>query len=157
MTPFPDAKIFPETGRRRFPVGPPAGINGPGRGSTAGGARVQPIVPASPLAQDFAIKYKSGFISGERTLDRDGGWSDISFQGPYPLATVRYRDPAVALTAELEAFSPFIPLDFDSSVPATVFRYTVANAARAPVEVELGGWLENVVLTFSSAGEPVAR
>ena len=127
-------------------------------GNRNGSAYVEPMAPASPFAQGFAIKYKSGSTSGERTLDRDGGWADLSFQGPYPLATVRYRDPAVPLTVELAAFSPFIPLNFDdSSLPATVFRYTVANASQAPVEVELGGWLENVVLAFSSAGEAVAR
>ena len=64
---------------------------------------------------------------------------------------MNYRDPAVPLAVTLEAFSPFIPLNFDdSSLPATVLRYTVANTGDTPAQVELGGWLENVVLAVSS-------
>ena len=127
-------------------------------GNTNGSTYVEPLVPASPLAQGFAVRYTSGSIRGERSLDRNGGWTEITFQGTYPLATVNYRDPAVPLAVKLEAFSPFVPLNFaDSSLPATVFRYTVANTSQAPVEVELGGWLENVVLGFSLAGEAVER
>ena len=127
-------------------------------GNADGSTYVEPMEQKSPLAQGFAIKYTAGSLAGERTLDRDGGWAEITFQGPYPLATVNYRDPAVPLAVTLEAFSPFIPLNFDdSSLPATVLRYTVANTGNTAAQVELGGWLENVVLAVSSRGEAVAR
>ena len=123
-----------------------------------GSVYVEPLVPQSPFAQGFAMRYVVGSLVAERTLDRDGGWAEVTFQGPYPLATVNYRDPAVPLTVTLEAFSPFIPLNFDdSSLPATVLRYTVANTGDAPAQVELGGWLGNVVLAVSSKGEAVVR
>jgi hypothetical protein len=50
------------------------------------------------------------------------------------------------VTVDLEAFSPFIPLNADdSSLPATVFRFTLHNPGPGEVEVELRGWLENAV------------
>jgi hypothetical protein len=52
----------------------------------------------------------------------------------------------VPLAVKLEAFSPFIPLNTDdSSLPATVFQFTVQNTSAAPVETTLTGELENGV------------
>ncbi len=127
-------------------------------GNSDGSTYVEPWIPHSPLAQGMAIKYTAGQLSGQRTLDKDGGWAEITFQGQYPLATVNYRDPAVPVTVKLEAFSPFIPLNVDdSSLPATVLRYTVTNTATAPAQIELAGWLENAVLAMSSPGNAVTR
>ena len=51
---------------------------------------------------------------------------------------------------ELEAYSPFIPLNADDSgLPATVMEFTVKNTSAAMVEVELAGWLENAVCKFN--------
>jgi uncharacterized protein (DUF608 family) len=83
----------------------------------------------------------------------------VTFCGEYPIGTVTYTDAAFPLQSTLEAFSPFIPLDLeDSSLPATVFKFTVKNTSSATIEAELGGWLQNVVaLKCGAAFYGVAR
>lgn len=103
------------------------------------------VVPSPAVEQGCAIRVRSGGGATERTLDRSG-FPGVRFCGEYPIGRVRYADDALPVTVELEAFSPFIPLDAaESSLPATILRYTVANTSRAPVEVTLAGWLENAV------------
>ncbi|MEI6674765.1 MAG: GH116 family glycosyl-hydrolase [Verrucomicrobiota bacterium] len=100
-----------------------------------------PPVPSSPIEQGFGLT-----IDGEkRALDRSG-FSAITFRGEYPVGKVAYRDPAAAVEVDLEAFSPFVPLNTaDSSLPATVLRYTVRNTSPKKLELELSGLLENAV------------
>lgn len=106
-----------------------------------GGGYVVPYAQESPLQQGFVLR-----VAGiERSLDQHG-WSDVSFQGQYPVGTVRYTDPACPVQVQLEAFSPFIPLNLDdSSLPATVLRFTLTNTSAASVEATLLGFLENAV------------
>ena len=109
--------------------------------STGAEHYAKPPTPASPLSQKFSLKLGDKVVA----LDRDG-FSEVSFRGDYPLAKVSYADPAVPLAVEMEAFSPFIPLNTDdSSLPATVFQFTVRNTSAAPVETTLTGELENGV------------
>lgn len=104
-----------------------------------------PMPLRSPLDQGFAVRIKNGEKTEIRTLDR-AGFSDVRFRGEYPIGFVEYRDPACPIEVKLEAFSPFIPLNTaDSSLPATILAYRVKNMSQAPVDVELGGWLENAV------------
>ena len=103
-----------------------------------------PMKPSEflPLQQGFSLKI------GDRTIPLDtNGFADVTFRGEYPIGTVRYNDPSVPLSVTLEAFSPFIPLDVEnSSLPATIMRFTLANTSSAPVEASLSGSLENAVL-----------
>ena len=79
-----------------------------------------PMKPASPLAQGFALRVTSAGQTQERMLDRTR-WRDLSFIGEYPIGYVEYRDPDCPASVRLEAFSPFVPLDTeDSSLPATI-------------------------------------
>jgi non-lysosomal glucosylceramidase len=127
-------------------------------GNRDGSTYVEPLVPRSPLSHGFAVKYTAGGQSAQRTLDKDGGWTELTFQGNYPLATVSYADPACPLAIKLEAFSPFVPLSFDdSSYPASIMRYIVTNSGSAPAKIEFAGWLENVVLSTSSPRDTVVR
>src|SRR5665213_4416024 len=89
----------------------------------------KPLNPSSPLTQKFTLT-----IGGEsRALDRTG-FSEIAFRGEYPIGAVEYADAAVPLAVKLEAFSPFIPLNTDdSSLPATIFQFTLRNTSAAPV------------------------
>jgi len=104
----------------------------------------RPLTPSSPLTQKFSLKLGDRAVS----LDRSG-FSDVSFRGEYPIATVNYADPAVPLTVKLEAFSPFIPLNTDdSSLPATVFQFTVTNPSATPVQATLTGELENGICLY---------
>ncbi len=112
-----------------------------GKSLDAGGgsAYVEPPDQVLPFDQGFSVA-----IDGQpaRPLDHRG-FKDIRFIGEYPVANVRYLDhPTV--TVELEAFSPFIPLNADdSSLPATLMHYTFTNRGTKAVEVKFAGWMEN--------------
>ena len=104
-----------------------------------------PMKPWSPLEQNFSLRIKSGERVQTRKL-QSGDWSDVSFRGEYPVGRVEYADAASPVSATLEAFSPFIPLNTDdSSLPATILQFTLRNTSAAPVEAMLSGELENGV------------
>lgn len=114
---------------------------------TGGPNYARPPKPASPIEQGFALKVTVAGRAHIRTLDsREIDPQHIGFRGQYPMAFLDYRDPALPVSVSLEAFSPFIPLNVDdSSLPATVMRFTVKNTSATEVEVELAGWIENAV------------
>jgi uncharacterized protein (DUF608 family) len=117
--------------------------------SGAGPNYANPPAPASPLEQGFVLKVTAGDKGYTRLLDRRG-FPDVAFRGQYPIGRVEYRDHDLPVSVALEAFSPFIPLNpDDSSLPATVMRFTVKNTGSGAVAVELAGWLENAVCLAS--------
>jgi len=103
-----------------------------------------PIKPFFPVDQGFAIRILAA-DQAPRVLTLDArGFPGVTFRGEYPIGVVTYVDPACPVSVQLEAFSPFAPLDTDdSSLPATLMRFTVKNPSDKPVRVDLGGWLEN--------------
>ena len=108
-----------------------------------------PAEPVSPVRQGFSLQIKMHGESEIRPLDQTG-WRDISFQGQYPVGVVNYSDPGMPVSVRLQAYSPFIPLNTDdSSLPATVMTFTLTNNSSAPVEVVLGGWMENSVALYT--------
>ncbi len=116
-----------------------------------------PVVPNGQLDQGFAISIISGAPPEIRPLNVTG-FPGFTFCGEYPIGTVTYADPAFPLHVTLEAFSPFIPLALaDSSLPATVMRFTVKNTASFSIKAELGGWMENVVARKTGQLFPVFR
>jgi uncharacterized protein (DUF608 family) len=118
----------------------------------AGPHYAHPSKPTSPLEQGFALRVVAQDKTQIRPLDRRG-FRDISFRGQYPIGFVEYRDRELPVTVSLEAFSPFIPLKVeDSSLPATVMRFSLKNTDAQALEVELAGWLENIVCLGS--GKP---
>lgn len=123
-------------------------LSQPSQFSDTGGPNyAKPPKPASPIDQGFAIRVGEKEASTVRTLDSRGfNPQHISFRGQYPMAFLEFRDPELPVTVSLEAFSPFIPLNVaDSSLPATVLRFTVKNNGANQAQVELGGWLQNAV------------
>lgn len=112
----------------------------------------------NPLTQDnffkngFAISVKSKGQYYERDLNSNG-FTDISFNGEYPIGKVQYLDKIVPVEVNLEAFSPFIPTDIErSDYPAVVMEYTVTNRSDSDVEVNINGWLQNMS-QFQSRGD----
>ena len=104
-----------------------------------------PAPQNSSISQGFALHVSAGGKSEVCTLDRSG-FSEVSFRGEYPIGMVQYSGSSLPITVALEAFSPFIPLSVDdSSLPATVMRFTVKNNSRDKLEATLFGWLENAV------------
>ena len=99
-----------------------------------------------PIEQGFAIRIGEDNSAQSRTLDAHG-FPDVSFVGQYPIGTVAYKAADFPLAITLEAFSPFIPLNVDdSSLPATIMRFTVTNTSAKEIDATLLGWLQNAVL-----------
>ena len=99
---------------------------------------------AKPVDQGFVLCVQAGEDAPQaRKLSKDG-FPDVAFQGEYPIGVVRYAEEGLPVTVEMEAFSPFIPLNAkDSALPATIFHITVQNVSRQEVRVHVAGWLEN--------------
>lgn len=105
-----------------------------------------PVSPEYPFEQGFGIKITQGKNTWEKSLDFKG-FIDISFKGQYPMAEISYRDAQLPVEINLQSFSPFIPLDVESSsYPATVMTYKVRNTSNKKVSVEIAGWLQNAIL-----------
>ncbi len=101
-----------------------------------------------PVDQGTVISITAGGQKESRTLDSNG-FKDIEFRGEYPISKVMYSAKDFPLEIQLEAFSPFIPLDTrDSALPLTVMSYTVKNTGRDNVKVELAKWMENAVCPY---------
>ena len=70
----------------------------------------------------------------------------IRFVGEYPIAELRYSDPALPVEVRLEALSPFAPMNpRDSALPAIVFNFTVRNPTKRKLEVSLLATCQNAV------------
>lgn len=114
--------------------------------NTRGGANyIEPAKPFSPFEQGFGLRI------GQKNAPKDiplnlQGFKKVTFQGEYPRAIVRYEDSSAPVTAQLEAFSPFVPLSVEaSSLPATVLRYTIKNTGSETLNLEIYGYLQNPV------------
>ncbi len=98
-----------------------------------------------PLQHGFAVRVRAADKATVRSLSSDG-FRNVRFRGEYPIGRVQFREPLLPLEVDLEAFSPFIPLDVrDSSLPCTLMNYTFRNTGTQPLEVDIAGWLENVI------------
>jgi len=114
-----------------------------------------PYSPAAPVDSGFAVVVKRGSKTMAKLLK--GGFGNVDFAGEYPIGLVRYSDKNFPVKIEMEAFSPFIPLNAkDSALPATIFHFTVENTSESEVQAFILGWLENAVC-FHSAKSIHAR
>ena len=113
---------------------------------------------AKPVDQGFAVTAAPpGGQPLLKALNRKD-FSDVTFQGEYPIGTIRYSDPGLPLKVEMEAFSPFIPLNAeDSGLPVTLFDICVENISPEPIEASVIGWLENAVCNAYSRESEVRR
>ncbi|TWU32542.1 GH116 family glycosyl hydrolase [Novipirellula artificiosorum] len=97
-----------------------------------------------PMDQGFALEVVSGGEKRVFTLDSQG-FEDVVFTNRYPMARVAYADAACPVRVELEAYTPFIPLNRDdSSYPVIVMRYTIKNTTDQIQETAIAGWVENL-------------
>jgi uncharacterized protein (DUF608 family) len=105
--------------------------------------------PDSPVDSGFAVIVEKDGKTIAKPLNRS--FSMVEFAGEYPVGIVRYYENGFPLKVEIEAFSPFIPLNAkDSSLPAVLFHITAENTSDKPVRVGVLGWLENAVLINSA-------
>jgi non-lysosomal glucosylceramidase len=103
-----------------------------------------PALPAHPeptpnVNDDFdpAPLYASPFC-----------WPEVrgaEIEAAYPFARVRYEDQW-PVEVELEAYTPFVPLDADASgLPLVSFAFTVTNRSETDITGWLFGSLQNIV------------
>ncbi|HPC95999.1 MAG TPA: GH116 family glycosyl hydrolase [Sedimentisphaerales bacterium] len=112
--------------------------------------------PDSPVESGFAVFVKSSDRQTLKPLNRDFGTVECAME--YPIGLVRYRADGFPVTVEMEAFSPFIPLNAkDSALPVTLFHITLKNTSNKAQEVSVLGWLENAVCFHSARSRGVAR
>ncbi|MBN2129191.1 MAG: hypothetical protein JW741_06825 [Sedimentisphaerales bacterium] len=105
--------------------------------------------PDSPVDSGFAVAVESDGKPLTRVLDKDFG--TVEFAGEYPIGLVRYQADDFPVAVEMEAFSPFIPLNAkDSALPATLFHLTLKNTSEKTVTASVLGWLENAVCFHSA-------
>jgi len=105
--------------------------------------------PDSPVDSGFAVAVESEGKTLVRPLNKDFG--TVEFAGEYPVGLVRYKADGFPIAAEMEAFSPFVPLNAkDSALPATIFHVTLKNTSDKAQQVSVLSWLENAVC-FDSA------
>ncbi len=112
----------------------------------------------NPLTQDK--KFENGFgltmRQGDRVFVRalnSTGFSDVQFEGEYPVGKVSYNDDNLPVSVNLVAYTPFIPTDAkNSGLPVTILEYTITNSDNEDVAIELSGWLQNMSSFLSAEG-----
>ncbi|TKJ35439.1 MAG: hypothetical protein CEE38_14790 [Planctomycetes bacterium B3_Pla] len=105
--------------------------------------------PDSPVDSGFALTRQTA--TGTTFEPLVNVFSNIQFTGEYPIGVVRYSNPKLPVRVEIEAFSPFIPLNAkDSALPATIFHVTLENTSDETIKAGVLGWLENAVLIDSA-------
>ncbi|UCD29033.1 MAG: hypothetical protein JSV03_00685 [Planctomycetota bacterium] len=113
--------------------------------------------PDSPVDQGFAVVVDQNGKKSARKLNKKD-FPAVEFVGEYPIGTVRYADEKFPVRIEMEAFSPFIPLNAqDSGLPATLFHVTVENSSNQKLRAGILGWLENAVCFHSDKWVPALR
>ena len=105
--------------------------------------------PDSPVSSGFALTRQTE--TGTTIEPLVNVFSNIQFTGEYPIGSVRYSAPNLPVRVEMEAFSPFIPLNAkDSALPATIFHITLENTSDETIKAGVMGWLENAVCIDSA-------
>lgn len=98
-------------------------------------------VVAPPTSNDHFIP-----LTHRQLLKKLPGVQSTEFIGEYPIAELRYLDPALPIQVRMEAFNPFIPLDNkNSGLPGIVFNLTVTNPTDHVVHTALLATLQNAV------------
>ncbi len=70
----------------------------------------------------------------------------IEMRGEYPFAFLTYNHPSLPVKLDLQAFSPFAPLETRlSSMPVAVFAFRIHNPTDRPQKVSLAAFMQNPV------------
>ena len=74
------------------------------------------------------------------------GVTATAMSDTYPFARLRYLDEALPVAVSLEAFTPLVPLDAEtSSLPVAMLTFRIENTDPFPVHGVLGATLQNAV------------
>lgn len=110
---------------------------------------INPMTQDQQFDQGFAIRVNKKVLSKVTTphikILNSEGFSDITFRGEYPIGKVTYKEAGFPVSVKLNAYSPFIPTDNESSdFPAIVMEFTITNDSEKEVNADLIGWLQNM-------------
>lgn len=106
----------------------------------SGSNYVDPVTQQSPFFQRFELAFN----------DRAIRFGDIKFRGEYPVGRVEYKQADADVEMSLVAFSPFCPLDAESSsYPATTMTFTIRNIGKEPLKLRMQHRCDNPVLAHS--------
>lgn len=102
----------------------------------------------TPYQGELAGRRFNSFGFGPRREYLTGlpHFSEVEFQGEYPLADLTFIDASGKFPGgiRLRAFNPLIPLnDHDSGIPAAFFEYSITNTTTEPLTYTLAGVLNN--------------
>lgn len=104
-------------------------------------------VNASCILPGSFFAIKAGNIARALKTESAGGLKGVAateFVGEYPIAEIAYKDPDLPIAIQLQAFSPFIPMDPENSgFPAIAYTFTLKNPGREKTSVEIGASLQN--------------
>ncbi len=71
---------------------------------------------------------------------------DITYEGRFPFARLKYNEPALPVNVSLTAWSPFIPHQSrDSGLPGAIFTFELTNPGPTPVRATLLSSIRNGV------------
>src|SRR5579862_23613 len=127
---------------------PPVAYQGATLHEPEGANYVDPPRPESPFKIEFLLNAKP-FGRQE--------FPGTKFRGEYPVGVIEYGE-VDGIEARLDAFSPFIPHEVESSsYPATVMRYTVTNRSEKSTQVELVCRFQHPGLIHSEDWDKVAE
>jgi uncharacterized protein (DUF608 family) len=96
---------------------------------------------ATPLVtDDVAPRWQHELLRSHQ------GVTGTTVSDTYPFAHVRYEDDDVPLEVSVEAFTPLVPLDVEtSSLPVAMFTFRITNTDPFHVHGTLGATLQNAV------------
>ena len=99
------------------------------------------------LERQFLPPYRGGGHGvPQRALSGLPRLQECEFTGEYPFARIKFKDKALPVQVELEAWNPFIPLNIDdSALPLAFFAWKLTNPSSDSARVSLAATLSNPV------------
>lgn len=102
-------------------------------------------IPPPYAGQAGPMNIGSGFGLPPHSVSGLPRFRDATFSGAYPFARLNLEDSRFPLRAELNACTPFVPLDADASgIPCAILNWTLYNDSDIPMEASLAFSLLNV-------------
>ncbi|MBN1351485.1 hypothetical protein JXJ21_18860 [candidate division KSB1 bacterium] len=103
---------------------------------------------AKILERKLIPPYKGGFGTPQNQMTGVSRLDEAVFRGEYPFAWIDFEDAALPVKVQLEAWTPFIPLDdHDSSIPVAIFRWRIENPGDEQVDISVAACLFNPIGT----------
>ena len=99
-----------------------------------------------------------GFGPSRHTLAGVPHFTDVTFEGRFPMAQLTFGEQRFPGQVAMQAFNPLIPLnDRDSSLPAAFFEITVSNTSAEPLDYAVYLAVQNPNMTAEQLTEYIER